>query len=544
MRCGAHSLSFVLAALAPLGAQSLKEGLASVPADAAQIEVYRDAATLDARFAATLGSHATPGPNLVGIYGDLDLPPAARAAGPVLRVEFPGKEALAQRFAYWLPAKDFKAFTRKLGAVPAQGLARAKRKAGTFYFAKAGAFALASQDAELLKAIRAAKTPMGAALEPLLPWLADHDVATVLPPAAARKALAAAAEGLDQGKNPGLAALKPFLKPLLDEAGASVAAAAVGAAFPPDGTIRGQAKAFFKPGSPLAERGSRFATPQGHPLEGLSPVGFVLGLGGPLPRFALPAAPVPGVAPEVTARLAALQAEQARNLRGMAFTLGVPAAPGAPLLGATRWLLRVDDPALYFKNLPDLMTAQNPILAALGFGTKVELDVLPGVPSCTSTLTFDSLAKSPLPPAQLKMALTLLFGSPDRILFSAAKADDHTILFVLGDAPALKAALAGFGPGFQVDPGVKAVDALLPAAAPWRLYLNLGNARDLVQTVLDSFAPGKQTLPAVPTVPPVGLTLLLDGSGVALDGAVVPETLAAILAFSKAVQPAKGTLAK
>jgi hypothetical protein len=83
------------------------------------------------------------------------------------------------------------------------------------------------------------------------------------------------------------------------------------------------------------------------------------------------------------------------------------------------------------------------------------------------------------------------------------------------------------------------VDALLPAAAPWKDYLNLGNARDMAQMVLESFAPGQKTLPAVPVVPPVGLALLMDGSGVELDGAVAPATLAAILAFAQAMEPAK-----
>ena len=72
----------LVAALAPLGAQSLKEALAALPSDVSQIEIYRDAATLDARFAATLGSFPKPKKSLVAIYDDLELAPGARAAGP------------------------------------------------------------------------------------------------------------------------------------------------------------------------------------------------------------------------------------------------------------------------------------------------------------------------------------------------------------------------------------------------------------------------------------------------------------------------------
>lgn len=544
MLSGTHTLLFVLAALAPLGAQSLKEALAALPSDVTQIEVYRDAATLDARFAATLGAYPKPKKGLVAIYDDLELAAGGRTAGPVVRAEFKGVASQVKRVAFWVPAKDFGAFTRKLGAVPAQGAFKVKRKAGTYYLAKRGAFAVASLDRELLNTIQAAPTRLGAGLEPMLPWFAGYDLATVAPPAVTQATFAALRQELETGKNPGLAALKPYLKPLLDQAGTSVVCAAVGVAFPPDGTIRGQAKAFFKPGSPLAVLGGQLAFPRVQPMEGLSPVGFVLGLGGPLPQFQFPVPP--GLDADQAAKLAAIQAERARNTKAFAFTLGVPAGPGAPILGSMRWFLKVEDPGPYLKSVPELAKAQNAVLTNLGLDTSVVMDVLPGVPSCTTTFTFDTskAAKPTLPPAQMKMLLTLLFGSPDRILASLAQVDDHTVLGVVGDAGTLKAALAGFGPGFQQDPGVAAVDALLPAAAPWKTYFNLGNARDLARMVLESFAPGQKTLPAVPAVPPVGLALLMDTSGVELDGAVAPATLAASLAFAQAMEAPKAVQVK
>lgn len=531
----------------PLGAQTFSEALARIPSDARSLEVYRNAPGLDERMARALGPGAGDAA-VVDIYGRLVLEAPARSAGTVVVAEFPAEPGKkGTRSVTWLPARDFKALTRALGAAPAKDLFKAKRKNAIYYFLRQGRFALVATDPALLRRTASATAFLAPALTAAAPWVETHDFAILAAPSSMAQGLKGFRKGFEAGAAANApakaAAVKTLFGPLVDQIEASAALAGVAVDLPQEGGIRAEGRVFFKAGSPLAGLAETLPASPGHPLEGLSPAGMVMGFGGIVPPAFADLAnqmATANLSPEEAAKAAPLLEAAARNQEAMGFILGLPSGPGAPLLEGIRWFLRVKDVPEYFRLLEAQRRTQATALATLGLKADLARDVLPGTPSCTFTFTLDAARPGPLPLAQAKVFLTLLTGTPDRFQVSAAKADDHTILGVFGDAKALETALAGFGPGFAADPGVAAVDALLPAGAPWRFYLDPVNARTLAQDLMTAFAPqGGKPLPPMPPVPPLGMALTVDAGGASLTGAATPQSLQAVVAFFQAVKPAR-----
>jgi hypothetical protein len=516
--------------LPPLAGQTAAQALGRVPSDATFLEVYRNAPGLNARVAAALGEEKAATTSVVDIYRDLGLDPAAQTNGTVVVAEFPNPSGKGTRSVTWLPAKDVKALGRALHAKPSKELLKAQCKGTTYFLLRQGPFALVAKDAALLRRVGTSTRSLGDTLQAVLPWVERHDFCVVTPPVPLAKGLKSMRSAMAKPGAASMAVPAAIFGPLLDQAEASISLAGLGVDLPQGGGIRAEGRVFFKAGSPLTTLG--LAALAGHPLQGLDPAGMVLGAGGVVPECLAEVSARMSTAqlpPDKAAQATPLLEAMVRNQTSMAFRLGVPAEAGAPLLGSVTSLVHVKDLAAYFDQNLALQAFQAPAMEALGLKTELAQDVLPGTPSFTRTFRVDGSHPGPFSNVQFKMLATLLLGSSEQVQFSAAKLDDHTVLSVLGDAKALQEALAHPAPDFAADPGVAAVDALLPQGALWRFYLDPANARTLVQRAMDGFkSQGAPTLPAVTQVPPLGMAISLDGAGASLTGAVTPDTVKAL----------------
>jgi len=121
---------------------------------------------------------------------------------------------------------------------------------------------------------------------------------------------------------------------------------------------------------------------------------------------------------------------------------------------------------------------------------------------------------------------------------SLAQADEHSLVVVMGGAKPLQQALEAYRNSqgsLDQEAGIKAVDALLPASAPWRLYLHPGGLvglADAVVSVIPVMPQGK-TLPKVDAAPPIALGLQIDAQGIDLSFVATGSTLDAVAKWGK-----------
>lgn len=539
-----RSLGLLMLAGGFLGAQTLPEALKLLPANAASVEVYPRLARAEdqwGRLQGRLGkSRDRIEPFLASMPGDL----AGLKEGPVVVGNITEAGTGVKSKIYVLPIARFATFTKGLGAKPAGSLWKVRMKGRAYFIARRGNFALLSADAERVKGTGAMKENLGGDLGSLAPWISSHDLVLVVPSQATRTALGALGSQGKGSPDPAKASLLNFMKPLLEKGVASVGQIALAVDFPAGGGAKGFARAFLVPGSPLALALKERPESQGHPMAGLPLDGFALGGGGPIPRSlalwgsnllaGFLSAADPAKDPALAARWAETQGTLAKNLRSQSMSLGVPAHEGDPLLGNFRALYRVDDVALHLRLMEASQQDGNPLAQPIGGKVTVDRDVLPGVPSLTITRAFGKGEKTGLP-VQAKALLTLLTGSGDSLTVSAGRVDDHTLLVVMGGAEALKAGLAAQGPSFAADPGVAATDAMLGGDAPWRFYFNLQGIGRLTRLGMAAFVQGK-SFPELPAVPPMGLALDMDSTGIELRAAVPGDTLDAMGAFFQGVK--------
>ncbi|MBP1625811.1 MAG: hypothetical protein H6Q00_286 [Holophagaceae bacterium] len=544
--------SLALVLTGSLGAQSLPEALAMVPTDASSVAILREAGATDLRFREFTkrfgkGSsfeewEAHFGRDLAGFRG-----------GPALVVERKAKGQKEPVDLLIAPTAGFQALVKELKAVPQGKLYTFKRGEKTFFLASRSGFAFLSKDRDLVLEMLQVQGGLAATLGPRLPWMQTQDIVGVIPEKAFHEGLASAKADLEKPDEPEKSPLpsnkatKAATLRALEALDASASCFAFSLSLPEDRSLRGSARLFLRPGTPMA---SWTPTAAVHPLQGMPNTPFALAFGGPAsqPLAAwisdiLQPLLQKEMAPEDLKSLKALQAELQGNLRSATWVIGVPVAPGRGLLSGTTGVLRVENPGAYMDTLARI-TRQRATLAGGEAGPVFRPNVLPSVPS--------ALISSPIPGEPSTAVFSgLLFGGPS-IDLGLAQADEHTLVAALGSPETLQRALESFRTPvgtLDLDKGIQAVDASLPADAPWRLYVHPGGLRDFAQSLFETLPilPGNKALPKVDSAPPMGLALRMDSQSIDLNLALPGETLDAVGKWGKAMeelfpkQPAKAT---
>jgi len=561
---GTFLLGLFIAAAPTAPAQTLAEALRLLPDQVASVSVVPDRTLAEARMnQASLRVAGTPfGPfkqALGDLLPELKIPEPDLGNGPVLVGSFPGTGP--DRDVTVVPAPRFRNLVSRLGGVKDGGLYRAKIGDRTAFLVQRGRFVLLARDRALLGAFAPGRG-LDRELGRELPWLSRQTVALVVP----GKSLHAGLENFRRTqadlKDPRAQALTPMVRPLLDALATSASQAALAVELPEDGSVRIHARLFLGPGSAAAKALADLPAAVGHPLAGLPAEPFALAAGGPWPAgatgllggfmsFATTRA-FPGASQEQAAALAELQRQMLTATQGFAYTLGVPAKAGDPLFSRLRVVTRVADATAYLDLAENLAEAQDRTGGVPWAQRTTKRDVLDGKPYLTQVTTFN-LDRLPggaaIPPMQMKVALLMLFGSPDQLTVTTGVADDRRLLTVMGGPEALRLALSEDGAALPSDPRLAQADRLLPAGAPWRLYLDLKGIRDLAGAVLEGLQPPdrRAPLPAVPAAPPLVLALDCSPAAVDLTGAATPETLdalGAVISVLKSRLPAARTAAK
>jgi hypothetical protein len=538
-------------ALAPLGAQELKDAFRLLPPTTVSLEVYRDPAGLDQR-SMRMMSRFSPNPKdrPIPVLPGLKLDLAALGQGCTVVADFPSPRPGVKRQALLIPAQNLPALAKRLKAVKASGRYIITQGKAKFTLAARGTYAVLSADAGLVVELVGGGANLAEELTPLAPWIASHDTVILAPTNTMDQGFRGLRAGLapKPGATPQALAAAKFLLPLADLVEASVTQGAVAVDFPEDGSVKVHARLFLRPGSPMAAGAAPPAGP--HPLAGLPSQGFVLGGGwavsGPLKAWmgqmaGLGAELAPaGADPALAAKAAAQARDLNARILSQSMSLGVPAKADAPLFGQFRTLVRVDDAEAYLNGWVDQQETQSQArMLPAGMTATLTRNPLPGVPSATQTFTFESLEALPIPPGQLKLLFSVLFGQPNTIAVSLAKVDSHTLVSVLGGAAELQAALAPVTAPLDQERTIAASDALLPGPASFRFYVALDGVRALAQQMMDTFLPANppRKLPVLPAVPPLTLALQADPQAIELSGAAAPESLDALAAFFKALEP-------
>jgi len=547
-------LMFVFASgLAVSGpAQSLGEACALVPAGTESVQVCRDPSRLEipmeeAMERLSMGRGKTPDLSDRLSSALPGLPGLARKPFVVM-LTFPAGTAPGQpeAEAFLLPLSNFKAFSRGLKATPVEGLLQGRLGSDTLFLSHSGKFVVLAEQPGTLRRFSGAGANLGRELTPLVPWMLSHDFALILPAATTRQGLDRATQALATLPRKQVGVLQGALAPVLAQIRASVAQCALGIDLAGDGGLCLHARAFLLPGSPLAGD-LALPAPECQPMAGLSAEGYLLAFGGSLPpafsRFFtqyLPELQSRTLGAETAARvepILALQESLGKALNGQAFRLALPHHLGAPLLSNTQVLLNVDDPAGFLDLLGRVAQAEERS-GLLSWGhVASEADVLPGIPSRTTTLTINPRKDSD--PFPLKVVLTLLLGYQDRVLITYGQQGPHTLLGVLGSPDDWKLAASAKVAPFPADPAVAAADALLPARAWFRFYLDFKAMAEMANSVI-ALAPGHgaSLLPSLPAAPPLAMAISSDATGVELTAVVTRATQEAIHLLAKPKAPA------
>lgn len=543
--------ALALLAGAPLLSQSLKPGLSLIPAAVETVEIYPRPAEAELRGQSFSARFGNAGP-FSGLEGRTGIRPADLSPGAAFMAEFPAQPAADAagakaapppvRYLAVLPAPAPEALLARLKATRHGELWSYRVAAdGTRYAAARAGFLMISADRATLQAALASKDTLAKEVDaPLEAWLASHDTDLLWSGRTLRAGLEGAVADLHKpaaGPDPALV-WKVRFRALVEKAQASVVHAALGLDLAPDGAARLSVKAFYRPGSPLAQDAAALAPLGAHPLSGLPQGAFALALGGQWPDWfslmgsdpdlaqsAYPAASLPtGFQVRMSQ---ALQAEQAQ-VQALAVRVAPPAQAGDPLLKGAVSVLRVSDAAAYLA-AQDQVVALHAEAAAKG-GVAPLLTLQKAIlPEVTSYALVTDLTRLQGGQAQAAMVGGFLFGEP-QMRQSVAKVDAHTLVAVFGDAEALRRTLKELKRAGALDAaaGIKRTDTLLQSGSRFSLYLDLKGLRDLAQGLAAAFGKGGSPLPEVPAVAPLGLAFTCDPSGFQLQGAAHPETLAAL----------------
>jgi len=544
------TLGFLLSGT--LVAQSLPEALAMVPEDTSVVLIFKEAGATDAKFKtfskrfgkeSSFHEFATHfGTGVEGFKG-----------GPLLFLERDAPKGKASVEVLLAPMGNYKQLVKSLKAKPAGRLQTFKRQDQVYFLASRGSYALLSKDRAFLQEVLQTQAGLASSLKAQLPWIQAQDIVGVIPERAFHKGLAKAKAELEKpakAEVPGGTSPKAA-KEMIGRAMAALDQSSSCFAFclnlPEDRSLRASARIFLRPGSSVAT----WALPDAaHPLLGVPTATYAMAFGGPNPKgLSTWASEVftpllfGDQSPEDLKALQSLQAEVQGNIRSATWVLGTPLAPNKGLLSGTSGIVKVEDPAKYLDALERLTRMQGDLATKKVSGDSAvpkpsptfARNVLPSTPSATITTPLGGGEAAP----QSSMFLSLLFGG-DSLRTSVAQADDHTLVLVLGGAEPLQKALEAYRTAkatLDQEAGTKAVDALLPSHAPWRLYLHPGGLRDLAQSVLETIPliPGGKPLPKVDPAPPIAMGFRVDAEVAELTLATTGDTLDAIAKWGRAM---------
>lgn len=553
-------LALTLTAGAALSAQSLKPGLSLIPAAADNVEIYPKPVEVEAKGKA-LQSLFKDESSFLGLESKVGLSIKDLDAGVAFIADFPepksapgtktGPKQALTPFLAVLPSARGEALLAQLKAKKRQGVWSyalppvAGGEVQTRFVAVRPGFLLIASDRTVLDAAQAAKETMAEEVDgPTEAWLLSHDTSDIWSAASTRSTLAEMVAGLNKprsGQEAALALVGTRFKGLATKAQASITHLALGLDLPASGSVRIAARAFYGPGTPLAQEASAL-TPSGiHPLDKLPQDPFFLALGGQWlevfnfimadPDIALAAYkehPLPG---DLKVRYSAAMKAQADQIQSMSMLMAPPSKEGEPLMKGAVSILRVKDAAAYEAAQERVTALQAEVAKAAGTPVyaAMEKDVLPGTPSFMLTVDFEKTPDARNRAAQASMMFGFLFGGTE-MRASYGQLDAHTWLSVFGSGEDLQWALLRAKQMAPLPQAalVKREDELLPSNSRFSLYLDLKGVRDAAQMVVAAMGRGQGQLPVVPRVPPLGLAFTCDPGGLEIRGGAQPETLTAL----------------
>lgn len=556
-------LAFALVAGTTLFAQSLKPGLSLIPATVDNVEIYPRPVELEAGGKA-LQSFFKGAPSFIALEPKVGLSPKELGPGVVFVADFPapkpapdakvGQKAAPTPFLAVLPTLRGKGLLRRLKAKEVKGVWSYALPADSggkaewrFAILKPGFLVVASDRKALESALGAKETLAGEVDATLENWLLSHDTADLWSAQSTRSGLAGLVAEFDKprtGAQAAFASAAPRIRGLAAKAQASILHVALGIDLPVNGSVRVAARAFYRPGSPLAQDAAALAPLGAHPLANLPQDPFALAFGGQWPEVFAFFASDPDVAlaaykghplPEdLKARFIAAMKAQADQVQSMAMLIAPPSKAGESLLHGAVSVLRVKDAAAYQAAQERVTALQAEMAEAAGLQayTSMEKDVLPGTPSFTLTTDLEKAPGAQDRDPQASMVFGFLFDGTV-VRQSYGQLDPHTWLSVFGSGEDLNWALlrAKQADPLPGAPLLKREDELLPPGSRFSLYLDLKGLRDMAQMVVTTMGKGQEQLPVVPHVPPFGLACLCDAGGFEIRGGVQPETMKALHDF-------------
>lgn len=467
-------LALVSGATLVLAAQNTPDVLAHLPAQAKSYQYFPHPRRSTEAFQATAAAFSPRGAKVRFTGEDLERHwglELDREPGEVLAVECDSEEGVPSRMLIFAPKDPQGVLVRLKARKDAEGWSYATQAKGK----KPGSRRHASlRDGLLVLADRKVLLNVGEKEDSgaLRAWIAGSDMVMGVP----RKALATelnqarmamnVLEAVPEGAQPGtnkkkqaeesaaFAAARPTMEailPLVIKLQTSADGAALALSFRPEGVqVKGQV--FFKPGSPMA---SETVPTSSSLLMGLPdrPSILVAGMNATVlqPFQARTMGFVRGQAQgkvdaNTLKRWEEVSTASTQSLRSMAMQLALPAQAGAPLLSGTTMVFQVEDAARAMALMAEAQELNAQVMKALPLGatlpmTKVERDLLPGIPSLGVSMDLAALGgEAPLPPEAVGIFTMLLGGNQFRISYAAL--GDRALLAVLGDKEALKAALA------------------------------------------------------------------------------------------------------
>jgi hypothetical protein len=576
-------IALALAGGASLAAQSLKPGLALIPATVEDVEIYLRPVEIEANGKALIGLMGKE-ESFTGLSGKVGLDPADLSPGAAFIAEYPtapAKKDAAEKdgkegpkapapFLAVLPAAHGEALLARLhgklkgGAwtytLPHGAGADSGTKAGLRFAALRPGYLLVAGDRATLEAALVAKQMLAAEVDgPLEAWLQSHDASLLVSGEETRSNLTDMVRGLEKPQPAAspLASLTPRIKALALKAQASVTHFALGFDASKDGTVRVAGRAFYRAGSPLAQDAAALAPMGAHPLANLPQDPFALAFGGQWPdafnfiatdpETALAAYKGHTLPEDLKAKFTAAMKVQLDQVQSMSMLMGPPSKSGDPLMKGAVAVIRVKDAEAYREAQARVTALQEEMARATGTAihTTLDKDVLPGVPSFTLTTDLAQAPNAQGMAPQASMVFGFLFGGTV-MRQSYGQLDAHTWLSVFGSGEDLQWALmrAKQSAALPEMPTVKREDELLPAASRFSLYLDIKGLRDMAQMVMSAMGQGQKELPAVPRVPPFGIAFTCDPGGFEVRGGAHPESLKAmrdLVAEVSKARPQSGT---
>lgn len=224
-----------------------------------------------------------------------------------------------------------------------------------------------------------------------------------------------------------------------------------------------------------------------------------------------------------------------RDIKSMAFMLGLPEDPSAPLYAASGGYIKVEKNAPKFiesyieltEEMTEALEASDNSFMTFEKPEKMQIDGRPGV-KLTVAFEFQKMADDPSK-AVMDTMMKRMYGEDGKLTVYFAATDDQTLVYGYTSRETLKRFAEALDPQasgkrLSADSGYSKLFANLPDDALWVGTVDIAGYMNMIKRMMGSMG-GAQLLPSFGTAAPIGLGVGVEGNQCQITWSVPQSTI-------------------